>query len=256
MFVTYFYSHKMINIKTIAGLTILFFAQTSFGQTIKDCSTCKTQLLKKEQVNNLNVDNIRLLTNEIFARNGYSFENSRFQEYFGSKTWYKSASDNKKVVLNDIEKKNVAFLKDIAKTLEDQRKELIFQLKNFKELVNQDKISELKSTYNFSYEQRDNTAEKKLLKEVFSKINLNNINYYKSKGIFKTVEDNGFVQIAYTVYIENDTIRISYNFMTHSQIIDDFDEYTDYHSENEYMYEWQFKFTSNKLHFIRLAVAG
>ena len=102
----------------------------------------------------------------------------------------------------------------------------------------------------------DIILEKKLLKEVFSKINLNNINYYKSKGIFKTVEDNGFVQIAYTVYIENDTIRISYNFMTHSQIIDDFDEYTDYHSENEYMYEWQFKFTSNKLHFIRLAVAG
>jgi len=254
--VSYFYFHKMINIKLIAGLTILFFAQTSFGQTIKDCSTCKTQLIKKEQVKNLNVDNIRLLTNEIFARNGYSFENSRFQEYFGSKTWYKSAGDNKKVILNDIEKKNVAFLKDISKTLEDQRKELIVQLKNLKELVNQDKISELKSSYNFSYEQKDDTAEKKLLKEVFSKINLNDINYYKNKGMFKTIEDNGFVQIQFMIYIENDEVQLSYNFMTHSKIIDDFDEYTDYHSENEYMYEWQFKFTQNKLKFIRLAVAG
>lgn len=246
----------MVNIKTATSFLILLFAQTSFAQAIKDCSICKTQLLKKEQVQNLSLDNIRLLTNEIFARNGYAFENSRFQEYFESKRWYKSIGDNKKVSLNDIEKKNIVLLKDITKTLEAQRKEVIAQLKNLKQLVNQDQINELKSTYNFNYEQKDNTTEKKLLKEVFSKINLNDINYYKSKGIFKTIEDNGFVQIAYMVYIENDEISISYNFMTHSEIIEGFDEYTDYHSENEYRYEWQFKFTKNKLYFIRLAVAG
>ncbi|AWK03367.1 hypothetical protein HYN56_03660 [Flavobacterium crocinum] len=58
------------------------------------------------------------------------------------------------------------------------------------------------------------------------------------------------------IYIENDEISISYNYMTHSKIIEDFDEYTDYHSESEFSYIWQFKFISNKLHFIRLAIAG
>ena len=74
--------------------------------------------------------------------------------------------------------------------------------------------------------------------------------------MFKTIEDNGFVQIEYMVYIENDEVTISYNYMTHSKIIEDFGEYTDYHSENEFSYNWQFKFTRNKLNYIRLAVAG
>ena len=74
--------------------------------------------------------------------------------------------------------------------------------------------------------------------------------------MFKTTEDNGFVQIEYMVYIENDEITISYNYMTHSKIIDNFDEYTDYHSVNEFSYNWQFKFSKNKLNYIRLAVAG
>ncbi len=255
-----FYFDKMtptINkpIKTVTRLAIFLFLQTSFGQTLNDCFKCKTQLIKKEQVKDLNADNIRLLTNEIFARNGYMFENSRFQEYFENKAWYKSIGDNKKIVLNDTEKKNIAFLKEITKTLEDQKKELTSQLKNFKELVNQDKTNELKGAFNFGYE-KNNSEEKKSLKEVFSKINLDDINYYKNKGMFKTTEDNGFVQIEYMVYIENDEITISYNYMTHSKIIDNFDEYTDYHSENEFSYNWQFKFSKNKLNYIRLAVAG
>lgn len=260
-FTVHFFHHtKMIYtvnkpIKIALSLTILLFLQTSFGQSLKDCAICKTQLIKKEQVKDLNADNIRLLTNEIFARNGYVFENSRFQEYFENKTWYKSIGDNKKVVLNEIEKKNVAFLKEVTKTLDDQKKELTSQLKVFKELVNQDKTGELKSGFNFSYE-KNNSEEKKLLKEALSKINLDDINYYKNKGMFKTIQDNGFVQIEYMVYIENDDVTISYNYMTHSKIIDDFDEYTDYHSENEFSYNWQFKFTKNKLNYIRLAVAG
>jgi hypothetical protein len=234
----------------------LLFVQNSFGQILKDCSSCKTQLIKNEQIKGLNIDNIRLLTNEIFARNGYEFDNSRFQEYFQSKSWYKSTGDNKKVLLNETEKKNVSFFKDITKNLEAQRNELTAQLKNLKNLINQDKSSELKSVYNFSYEQREDDGEKKLLKEVFSKINLGDINYYKNKGIYKVIEDNGFVQIVYMISIEKDEINISYNYMTHSEIIEGFDEYTDYHSEGEFSYNWQFKFSKNKLSFIRLMVAG
>ncbi|AWK03366.1 hypothetical protein HYN56_03655 [Flavobacterium crocinum] len=174
--------------KIALSLTLLLFIQSVSGQTLKDCSSCKTHLIKKEQIKGLNSDNIRLLTNEIYARNGYTFENSRFQEYFESKPWYKSIGDNKKVALNDIEKKNITFLKDITKTLEDQKKELTSQLKNFKELVNQDKITELKSNFNFSYEQKDNTVEKKLLKEVFSKIILTTSIITKTKECLKQLK--------------------------------------------------------------------
>lgn len=245
-----------MRIKTIFSFISLLFLQTLFGQTLKDCSLCKTQLIKNEQIKSLNIDKIRLLTNEIFARNGYEFENSRFQQYFESKSWYKSVGDNKKVMLNDTEKKNVAFFKEVIKKLEDQKNEMITQLKDLRGLVNQDKLSDLKSNYNFSYEQLDNIEEKKVLKAVLSKINFNDINYYKNKGIYKITEDNGFVQIVYMIYIENDEINISYNYMTHSEIIEGFDEYTDYHSENEFSYNWQFKFSKNKLNFIRLMAAG
>lgn len=242
--------------RTIFGFITLLFLQTSFGQTIKDCSLCRNQLIKNAQIESLSVGEIRLLTNEIFARNGYEFENSRFQQYFDNKSWYKSIRDNKKVILNDTEKKNVAFFKEVIKKLEGQKKEMILQLKDLKNLINQDKLSDLKTNYNFTYEQQDNKEENKLLKSVFSKINLDDINYYKDKGIYKITEDNGFVQIVYTVYIENDEINISYNYMSHSEIIEGFDEYSDYYSENEYSYNWQFRFMKNKLNFIRLMVAG
>ncbi len=252
----YSLQYKQMRIKTILSLITLLFLQTLFGQILKDCSLCKNQLIKNEQIKDLNIDKIRLLTNEIFARNGYEFENSRFQQYFESKSWYKSIRDNKKVILNDTEKKNVAFFKEITKNLESKRNEMIDEIKNFKVLIDQDNISELKSKYNFNYEENHNSGEKKFLKEVFSKINLNDINFYKDKGIYKTIDDNGFVQIVYTVYIENDGIDISYNYMSHSEIIEGFDEYSDYYSENEFSYNWQFKFIKNKLNFIRLMVAG
>ena len=68
--------------------------------------------------------------------------------------------------------------------------------------------------------------------------------------------DNGFVKIVYEIYIENENVNLYYNYMTHSKIIKDFDAFTDYHSEDEYMYNWQFEFKNNKLKFIRLAIAG
>ena len=133
---------------------------------------------------------------------------------------------------------------------------MITQLKDVRNLINQDKLSDLKSNYNFSYDARSSDEEKKLLHDVFSKIDLNDINYYKNKGIYQITEDNGFVQIVYRVYIEDNEINISYNYMSHSEIIEDFDENTDYHSEDEFSYNWQFKFIDNKLNYVRLMMAG
>ncbi len=238
---------------------LLFFVCFCFkinAQTIKDCSSCSTQIIKQEQIKGLSIDEIRLLTNEIFARNGYQFENSRFQNYFEAKSWYKSKNDNKNIVFNETEKQNLKFFEEVTKPLKAQQSELINQLKLFKTLVLSDRTSELKSKFGFSYEKQTGIDEIKSLKEVLKKINLDDINYYKNQGLNSIMTDNGFVKIVSEIAIEDDKINIYYNYMAHSKIIKGFDEFTDYHSENEYMYNWQFEFKNNTLKFIRLAIAG
>lgn len=56
--------------RTISVLIFQIFFIQSSGQTLKYCSTCSTQVIKSEQIKGLGIDEIRLLTNEIFARNG------------------------------------------------------------------------------------------------------------------------------------------------------------------------------------------
>lgn len=236
-------------------LLILFSTQIN-AQTLKDCSVCSTQFIKKEQVKNLSIDEIRFLTNEMYARHGYQFENVRFQNFFEEKPWYKSKNDNKNIVLNEIEKKNVKLFQEITEELKNGRKELANQFKIFKNLILSDQKDELGTKFGFYYDRETGDNEAKSLKEVLKKINLDDINYYKNEGLNSTMTDNGFVKIVYEVAIENENVNLYYNYMAHSKIIKDFDAFTDYDSENEYMYNWQFEFKNNKLKFIRLMIAG
>ncbi len=242
--------------KKITLVLLIIFSLNATAQTLKDCSICSTQIIKAEQIIDLSIDEIRLLTNEIFARNGYKFENGRFQNFFEEKSWYKPKNDNKSVVFNEIEKKNIKLFQDKTKELKNNQQELVNQLKTFKNLLLNNNKEELKTKFGFFYENQTEDDEPKLLKEVLNKINLEDINYYKNNGLNSTMTDNGFVKIVYEISIENMNVNLYYNYMDHSKIIEDFDEFTDYHSENEFMYNWQFEFKNNKLKFIRLAIAG
>lgn len=240
----------------LACFLCIFFVQFSGAQTLKDCSNCATQIIKQEQIKDLSLDEIKSLTNEIYARNGYEFDNPRFQQHFESKPWYSSKKDNKKVNLNDVEKKNVTFLQNQSKQLKAERDLIISQLKSLKNLVLENKTNELKSKFSFTYDTQYGEENPKLLKEVLSKINLDDINYYKNQGLNSVTVDNGFVKILYEVFLDGKIINLYYNHMAHSKIIEDFDEFTDYHSETEFMYNWQFELKGNKLDFIRLGGAG
>ncbi len=242
--------------RIISLILLLFFSIQSFGQTLKDCSTCSTQIIKAEQIKSLSIDEIRLITNEIFARNGYQFENSRFQNFFEEKSWYKSKNDNKSVVFNEIEKKNIKLFQDKTKELKNNQQELVNQLKILKNLILNDKKKELETKFGYYDEDRVLEDELKSIKEVLNKINLDDINYYKSNGLNSTMTDNGFVKIVYEISIENENVNLYFNYMENSKIIKDFDEFTDYHSEYEYMYNWQFEFKNNKLKFIKINIAG
>lgn len=241
--------------KTIFIL-IAFCCLKANAQILTDCSTCSTKVIKQEQIEGLSTEKIRFLTNEIFARNGYQFENSRFQNFFSEKPWYKPKNDNKSITYNEIEKKNIKLFQDKTKELKTEQQELINQLKVFKSFILSDAKDKLKAKFGFSYENQTGDDEPKSLKKVLNKIDLDDINYYKNKGLNSTMTDNGFVKIVYEVSVDGEKINIYYNYMSHSKIIENFDEFTDYHSENEYMYNWQFEFKNNTLKFIRLVVAG
>lgn len=242
--------------KNLLFILLGFWGFQTTAQTLKDCSDCSTKIITQKQINGLCIEEIRLLRNEIFARKGYQFENGRFQDYFVGKAWYKSKNDNKSIVYNETEKQNIKFFQGITKSLIAQQAELTNQLKVFKNLILTGDKDELKSKFNFFYEDQTGDDEPKSLKEVLNKINLDDINYYKNKGLNSTTTDNGFVKIVYEISINEEKINVYYNYMAHSKIIENFDEFTDYHSENEFMYNWQFEFKNSKLKFIRLAIAG
>jgi len=234
---------------------LFFCCAIANAQTLKNCSSCANKLINQAEIASLSADEIRLLTNEIYARKGYRFDNQRFQDFFDGQSWYKPVNDNKSIVYNSIEKENISLLQNRVKQLKLERTMLINQLKVFKKLALSNSSSELKSQFGFTYEP-DNQEEPKLLKEVLSKINLDDINDYKEKGLHSTLVDNGFVKKLFELSIEKANINVIYDYMAHSKIIEDFGEFTDYRSENEFMYNWQFEYKNGKLKFVRLAVAG
>ena len=239
--------------KTLYTFLFLTILTQTFGQALNDCSTCSTQIIKEEQIKNLSIDEIRLLTNDLFARNGYVFTSSKFQNYFTDKNWYKPIKNNSAIKFNDTEKQNIQLFQTKTKTLEVQRKAIIAQLKMFKSYVLQNNNVNLQKAFNYKSEDK---YDKDYLLSVMKKIDLDDINWFKNVGIHKILIDNGFVIIEYSISIENEKISILYNFMKHSEIIKELDIYTDYQSEGEHLYNWQFEYTNNKMNFVRLAVAG
>jgi hypothetical protein len=60
--------------RIVFSLILLTFSIQSFGQTLKNCSICSNQIIKNEQLKNLSIDELRFLTNDLFARKGYKLK--------------------------------------------------------------------------------------------------------------------------------------------------------------------------------------
>lgn len=56
--------------------------------------------------------------------------------------------------------------------------------------------------------------------------------------------------------VNQNEVNLYYNYIAHSKIIKNFDEFTDYHSEDEYMNNWEFDWKNNQLKFVKLHAAG
>ena len=68
-----------------------------------------TRKLTEEDLKGLSSEQLRIMRNEIYARNGYIFQDRKLREYFMQKSWYSPVTRD--VSLTQIEQYNVLFIK-------------------------------------------------------------------------------------------------------------------------------------------------
>jgi hypothetical protein len=73
------------------------------------------RLLKEEDVNNLNTEELEQMRNEIFARHGYCFQKKYLRQLFENKEWYIPNTVEVKNMLTDTEIKNITLIKKFEK---------------------------------------------------------------------------------------------------------------------------------------------
>lgn len=86
------------------------------------CPDSSSRLLTEDDLWGMSAQQLRIARNEIYARHGRIFTSEDLQNYFNACSWYVGtipASQFSESLLNDIEKKNVAFLQK----MQDQREE-------------------------------------------------------------------------------------------------------------------------------------
>lgn len=76
-----------------------------------------SKYLSEDEVRSVEVENLLLGRNEIFARHGYIFKNEDLNRYFENTSWYEGTITSDKFnadeIFNDFEKKNVELIKQI-----------------------------------------------------------------------------------------------------------------------------------------------
>ncbi len=226
----------------------------SNAQTLKDCSNCSTQIIKEEQIKDLSIDEIRFLTNDLFARKGYKFDNIDIHNYYTEKVWYKPVSDNNKIIFNNIEKQNIKILQDRTTELKEEREKLIVELKNFKYLMLSNNKSELNTKYGYSTINKDYNNQYKYLTEALTNINLNDVNWSFGIGMYKVTVDNGDFVMNYEIRISSVGFSITYGNQGGSefgkQVYPIEDRIT------EFTFWWEFEWKNNKIKFIKMDMAG
>jgi hypothetical protein len=91
----------------------------AYSADVGDYPQASQRLLIDSDVNNLYKDTLEEMRNEIFARHGYCFENSYWQNDFEYTDWYVPNSIDVIKDLTDIEKKNITLIKKYEKTAKE-----------------------------------------------------------------------------------------------------------------------------------------
>lgn len=232
------------------SLLTLFLLRSASAQTMEDCASCATQILKPEQVKNLSIDEIRFLTNDLFARKGYRFKKGEVDSYYAQKEWYKPKANNNEIVFNSIEKQNTKLFQDRTIFLKSEREKMLGELKALKQYVLANNEQELSAKFRYSKTKYDF----QYLQKALEKISIDNIHWFKHKAKYElTIDDGDFVRV-YSIYIDGNKVRIQYNNQGGSTL----DEHTTFYPtdyNNEFAYWWNFEF-DGVLRFIKFDMAG
>jgi hypothetical protein len=243
-------------IKTLT-IYMLLLSTIVFSQTIENCSTCSTQLLKESQLKGKSVEELALLRNEISARKGYVFSTSKYARYFESKDWYKPAQSNSAIVLTAIENENSSLIKKLEEKELEKRNKALKDLAELKKALN-DKNNGVIAKYlhEIIKEEYFESLESDL-KACLDHIDLKNINWNKNSGLYKVTIDNGDNVSKYELLFKYDELTLTSGMHSHSEIFGDFDDgYSDFMSENEYAIWFVFKITENGIVFDLFNGAG
>lgn len=237
-------------------IIVLFFSILCLegkSQTLKDCSNCSTQVVKEEQIKDLNIDEIRFLTNDLFARKGYKFKSADVDNYYSDKGWYKPVTDNHKIVFNDIEKQNIKLFQDKATEIKKEREELITELKKFKSVLLANDKSKLYTNYGYSSIDKEYNDQCKYLREALTEINLDDVNWSFDIGMYKVTVDNGDFVMNYEIRISLDGFSVQYGNQGGSEIGKQL--YPNDHI-TEFSFWWEFEWKNNKIKFLKMNMAG
>lgn len=236
--------------RTILILFVVLSINTT-AQSLNDCSNCSTQIVQPKQIIDLGIDEIRFLTNDLFARKGHKFKTSDIDLYYSEKSWYKPVTDNSKIFYNSIEKQNIKLFQDRTLELKTDREKLTNEIKKFKATILANNKAVLMEKFNFlSY---DNKEIYSYISATLQRIDVNDINWTKNKGLYKVTVDNGDIVMVYEISINKNMISIQYA----NQGGSDFGEILYPNDQNtEFNYYWTFEWKNDKLKFIEMIVAG
>ncbi len=232
------------------GLLTLFIFKAAVAQDLKDCVSCSAKMIKTEQVKNLSIDELRFLTNDLFARKGYRFKQGEVDSYFAQKEWYKRVKDNAEIVFSDIEKQNIKLFQDRTLYLKGKREKLLAELQVLKQYVLADNQQGLSDRFAYSKTKNDFP----FLKKVLEKVSIGDINWFKHKAKYEmTIDDGDFVRV-YSIDINGSKVVFKYNNQGGSRLDEQNTMYpTDYN--NEFAYWWIFEF-DGALKYVKFDVAG
>ncbi len=243
-------------------LFLLILISFQVKAQVKNCENCDTKIYTEKDIRSLSLLELKILRNEIFARHNAQFENDRLNKYFSKYSWYKPIVAINQVKLNNTELRNIQLFKKREQEKEKNKKIIIQELKKIKKAVINNDTLTIKSVLipNKTYFTPEDEIEiiSNLLKNILQKINLNDVNWFNEGAFFQVVTDNGYMVNETSLKIEKTAIKLEFNDMTHSKLLEDkaFDYGSSYMSEEEYAITFFFELKNNKLFLVNVWTAG
>ena len=233
--------------KHLYFLMIVLFSLNATAQ-LKDCATCATQVIKEQQISKLSIDELRFLTNDLYARKGYKFKDYEISNYFNEKPWYKPVSDNSKVKLNAVEEQNIKLFQERTTILKTDREKLIEALRSLKAEVQRGHSPIPKDNYN------------EYFSKTIAKIDIDDIHWIKNQGYYSVKVDNFRGTNKYNISIEGSEVEIVWFEDGYSEKVSE-DKIKRVYDIGEYEVMesatfWRFKWKNQKLVFIESVMAG